>query len=259
MAVFYTAGYASAATYPMTHARILWDNLPGTISADNAEEGFEATNAGSVDTVSWWIPTTATGFWQIDYAAPQTVDAVGIGAHDLAGVLVVVFAEIGGSYVEVASATPEDNSALMFLFPAVETTGIGIYIGGKKRIGVVYTGQALEMQRAGYTSLGLIDLSRQAGLTSYISEGGQLMARFVQRRGLQAQYSWEHLTEDWYRANFDPFALAAQTEPFFIAARPQGYASDVAYAWVNDPITPSRMGVNNFLSVGFTAMGHADA
>lgn len=259
MAVFYTAGYASAATYPMTHARILWDNLPGTISATSDAEGFEAANAGSVDTSSWWQPSAASGTWTIAYSSAQDVDAVGIGAHTLSGVTVTIQAEIASVWTTVTTIVPADNSAILALFQTVNCTGIRVTISASARIGVIYTGTALAMQRAGYTSVGLIDLGRQAGLTSYISEGGQLMARFVQRRGLQSQYSWNHLTEDWYRANFDPFALAAQTEPFFIAARPQGYASDVAYAWVNDPITPSRMGIKNFLTVQFTAMGHADA
>ncbi|RAP36842.1 hypothetical protein BYZ73_22015, partial [Rhodovulum viride] len=96
------------------------------------------------------------------------------------------------------------------------------------RIGVIGTGRALAMPRRGYTDLGMIDLGRSATLTSHVSEGGQLMGRFLQRSGLSGSFSWQNLPEDWYRATFDPFARAARTEPFWIAARPEGYPTDCA-------------------------------
>ncbi|MBL3552582.1 hypothetical protein JMM51_10230 [Rhodovulum sulfidophilum] len=82
----------------------------------------------------------------------------------------------------------------------------------------MYTGKALGMPRMGYTNLGPTDLGRTAVLTSYISEGGQLMGRFIQRAGLSGAFEWQNLPEDWYRQIFDPFTRAARTEPFFIAA-----------------------------------------
>ena len=259
MSVYFSTGYATGAAQPMTHARILWQNLAGTITASTEADGFAAANAGRIDTASWWMPTAAPAWWQIDYASTKTVDAVGIAAHTLAGIEVTISALVAAAWVDVATITPADNSALLVLFEAVQADAVRISIAATARIGVVYTGAALEMPRMGYTNLGPIDLGRQVVLRSYISEGGQLLNRFIQRRGLAGQLSWANLPEDWYRANMDAFSLTAQTEPFFIATRPEGYASDCAYCWTDSVITPQRAGVRNFMNLQINVTGHADA
>ena len=254
MSVHFESGYTQD-----DYARFLWDKLSGTVTATSSASGFDAANADAVDTASWWQPNTSSGTWTIAYASAQNVDSVGIAAHTLSGVLVTIQAEISSVWTTVLSFTPSDNSAILAIFDTVSATGIRITIAAQERIGVVYSGVALKMPLHGYAKIGLFDLNRQASLTSYISEGGQLLGRFIQRRGLQASFTYEYLAEDWYRTNFDPFAVSAQTEPFFVAARPSGYPTDCAYAWCDATITPQRMGVANFLSVSFTAQGHADA
>ena len=255
MAVYWTAGYA-AASLDMRHARILHTKLAGTVSASTEAEGRAAERADAVDTASWWLATAAPAWWQILYAAAETVDAVGIVAPDLIGVEISVEAEIGGVWTEVATHTPTAAGAILILFAAVECTGIRVNIDEAKRIAVIYTGEALQMLRMGYSSLGMIDLSRQAVLTSYISEGGQLLKRSIQRMGLAASYSWQNIPESWWRANGDAWAVAALTEPFFIAARPAGSASDCAYAWVDAAIIPERQGVLDFVSISIEAQAH---
>lgn len=260
MAVIYTAAYAAAAAYPMTHARILWDRLGGAVAASSEEDGFAAENAARIDTASWWIPAASPATWEITFAVPRRVDAVGIAAHKLVGAEVTIQVLIDGVWHARAVVTPADNSALLVLFePSDAVEAVQIVTDTVARVGVISVGAAFVMLREGYSALGLADLGRQATLTSYVSEGGQLMGRFIQRLGLAAPYAWEHLPEDWYRDVFDPFAVSALTEPFFIAARPEGYPQDCAYAWVDSPIVPKRMGVRNFLSVDFAAKGHADA
>ncbi|ARC90231.1 hypothetical protein B5V46_17265 [Rhodovulum sp. MB263] len=440
----YTPGHAAASPYPMTHARILWDRLTGTVSATSEAEGFEAELADTVETNSWWKPETVPASWRIEYGVSRLIDSIGIAAHNLgtagsharieykspnahgnlllhsqeiqlwpvllraelvptlapdgsmdarwlvedetdgahltgidfqavegrmytfsiyvkpnangrrlrmsmegaaypdqaivnvggdgaiasaAGAAATSSVAVGDTgwfrvsmsaeaqatgfagirllirgpnselsypgtgeaiglfgaqaewrlgpspYVRSASSPassnwravsdewllPSDDSAILHLFDPVETDGIRVSVSEPARIGVIGTGRALPMPRMGYTDLGMIDLSRTATLTSHVSEGGQLMGRFIQRAGLSGSFEWQNLPEDWYRQAFDPFARAARTEPFFIAARPEGYPTDCAYAWVDDPILPARQGVRNFASVGFTATGHADA
>lgn len=260
MAVHMTDGYQADAVLQgqlLTCARILWDNLPGTISASSAADGRAAERAGQVDTASWWQPAVAPGWWQITYANAKVIDAVGIAAHQLAGVGVTVQAMVGGAWTDLVQIVPADRSALLLLFRAVTATAVRINIDAAALIGVIYTGRAMVMPVAGYTALGMVDLGREATLTSYVSEGGQLLKRYLQRSGLSRDVQWDNLSEDWYRASFDAFALRARTEPFFLASRPQGYPTDCAYCWVDAPIVPSRMGQKNFLSVSFTVKGHA--
>lgn len=258
--IYFTNEYASdaaAAGLPMTHARILWDNLPGTITASSEAEGRAAERAGQIDTASWWEPTSAPGWWQIDFGSAKPVDAVGIAAHELDGAAVLIEVKVGGSWVEAIEIEPSTRAAIMTLTREKNATAIRVTSDKVAKIGVIYAGKALAMPRAGYSSLGMVDLGRDATLTSYVSEGGQLLKRSIQRSGLSAECSWDHLPEDWYRQTFDPFALRARTEPFFLASRPSDYPRDCAYCWVDAPIVPSRMGIKNFLSAGFTVKAHA--
>lgn len=255
MAVYYTTGYEAASSYSMTHARILWNKLSGTVSATSELTGYAATLADNINTATWW-ESSESASWQILYSGARTVDSVGIGAHNLSGKTVTIEALIDSVWTTVASHTPIDNSAILSLFAAVSCTGIKISVSAACRIGVVYTGVSLEMIRPGYASLGPLSLARSSVITSYISEGGQLLERFIERRGLTTSLTWNNIPENWYRVYFDPFAIGARTEPFFIALRPYGYADDCAYCWVNEDIIPQRSGTRNLLTVGFSVMGH---
>lgn len=242
---------------PLTHARILWDKLPGTITASSSADGRPAERAGEIDTASWWMPASAPGWWQIAFPSPQVVDAVGIAAHQLDGVRVTVSGRIYGTWVELIEVTPADRSAILMLFRAVEVDAIRVTIGAARLVGVIYTGAALAMPVDGYVNMGALDLGRTASLTSYVSEGGQLLKRYLQRTGLSGSVAWEQIREPWYREHFDPFVLRAMTEPFFMAFRPRRGLKDCVYAWVDDVITPARMGVQNFMSVSFDIQAHA--
>lgn len=255
MAVIIAPGHVPE--QPLTHARVLWQALAGAVSATSAAGGYPAERAAAVDTASWWLPAAAPASWSIRYDTVQTVDAVGIAAHELAGAEVRIAALLAGVWQDLATLTPADNSAILVLLPRVETTSVRVSIDGVAPVGVIYTGRVLALPVPEYTALPMLDLCRQATLTSYVSEGGQLLARFVQRQGRAGTCAWRHLPEDWYRTAFDPFARAALTEPFFLAARPGGYPEDCVYGWVDAPIVPSRMGVKTFLSVSFEVQAHA--
>ncbi|BAQ67202.1 hypothetical protein NHU_00030 [Rhodovulum sulfidophilum] len=261
---------------------------PAPCGCDLGPDGQILSTFGTATAIS--VPVGNTGWYRVSLTSPAQVEASvnirinivlddGTLSYEGSGEAVQVFGaqaearETPSPYIPTLSGgatsawwavsddwlLPSDDSAILYLFDPVETDGIRVSVSQPARIGVVYTGKALEMPRMGYTNLGSADLGRTAVLTSYISEGGQLMGRFIQRAGLSGAFEWQNLPEDWYRQTFDPFARAARTEPFFIAARPEGYPTDCVYAWVDDPIVPARQGMRNFVSVGFTATGHADA
>jgi hypothetical protein len=244
--------------YPARHARILYADTPGVFAATSEADGFDAENAQLISTNSWWKPEANAQTLTNTFTTASVIDCIGIAAHTLAGATVELEYNFLGLWTTITEFVPADNSSIMVLFPAKQVTGVRVTASGTNRIGRFMAGQALAMPRPGYTTLGQIDLKREASIRTYISEGGQLLGKFVERRGLMASYQWQHIPEDWYRANFDAFTLSAQTLPFFIAARPEGYETDVAYAWTDEVIMPERMGMKNWLSVGFNARGHAD-
>ncbi len=260
MSVIWNTAYATQ-SLPMTHARILYLNRAGTVTASSEVEGFEAVRAAQPDTYSFWQPAVTPATWEVDFGSPFTVDAVAIGAHGLAGQTVAVETWTGSSWVSQVVATAiDDAGAVMLLFAPVVTQKVRLTVAGVPApVGVIYVGQALVMAQKAFAGLGQINLKRRTEFKTNQSEGGQWVGRSIARVALGASYSWEHLTDAWYLANMEPFSLIAREAPFFLAARPQGYAAEVVYGWVAKDIQPERMGVRDLCSVALEITGHMRA
>jgi hypothetical protein len=123
-------------------------------------------------------------------------------------------------------------------------------------VSVIYIGEALAMQRPLYGGHSPIDLARNTVIRPNKSERGQWLGRSIIRSGSTGAWSWRHLKPDWYRTYFDPFVESARTQPFFIAWRPETYPV-TAYCWTEGDITPSNMGVKDFMQVTLEAEGLA--
>lgn len=260
MSVHWTAGYAAASPWPMTHARILHTPLTGTVAADSSVEGFAAANAANPNTYSFWKPAVTPVGWSVTFAAPQTVDAVGIGAAQIAGRGVTVATFASGVWTNRISFTQSGvagDSAALALFAPVVAEAVGLFFGGiVPVVGVIYAGRAMVMPRAEFTGMGQLTYSRRTEFEQNISEGGQWLGRSVARIATQGQFAWEYLGEDFVRDELDPFSRAAQVRPFFLAPMPSRVAADCHLAWVREDIRPQRMGVKGFQRVAFDAIGH---
>ena len=262
MSVTWTAGYAAASPYPMTHARILYTPASGTATASSEVDGFEAALALNPDTYSYWLPAITAAGWEVDFGEPRAVDAIGIAAHALAGQSMTVFTwdDAGSAWVFMASHSPTDNSPILILFAEQLTTKIRFEVYGVPQpVGVIYAGKALVMPQKAYVGLGQINLKRRTEYKINQTEGGLWAGRSIARVSLIAAYQWTHLTDAFYLANVEPFSFSARQYPFFLAARPSGYPEETTYAWVAADIAPERMGVLDFCSVGFEAIGYSRA
>jgi hypothetical protein len=67
--------------------------------------------------------------------------------------------------------------------------------------------------------------------------------------------SLTNLKPDWYRANFDPFVVAAQDSPFFFGWRPYSYPNEVGFAWLTNDPSPSNMMSNGMMQVSLELNG----
>lgn len=261
MSVTWTAGYAATSPYPMTHARILYTPASGSATASSEVEGYEAALALNPDTYSYWLPSATPATWAVDFGSPKAVDAVGIAAHSLAGQTVAVDTWNGTAWVEqVPAFAVTDNGPLLVLFAEVTTDKVQIRVDGiPQPVGVIYAGKALVMPQKSYVGLGQINLKRRTEYKINQTEGGLWAGRSIARVSLIAAYQWTHLTDAFYLANVEPFSFSARQYPFFLAARPSGYPEETTYAWVAADIAPERMGVLDFCSVGFEAIGYSRA
>lgn len=258
--IYATERYVVAAAWPLTHSRILWDNVlaEATFSATSEQEGFEAERAQAPDTVSWWWPVVA-GSLDATLPAAAEIDGIGIAAHTIGsiGATVTLSGYVDGDWVQLHDPiTPPDDEPIIVAFEMAEVEAVRLTLSAPARIGVLYAGAMLEMPQPAYNSLPPLALIRSTTYETNKSQTGQFMGRSVASSSRPFEATWSHLPETWVRCQFQPFALAARTAPFFVALRPAGYPTDVGYVLTADDPAPSRMGIVDLLQVSIKGEAH---
>lgn len=285
----YYADKTITSSFSLKNTRIGYDNIVESATlAASSSAGFEVDALNNPFTYDFWrspVEDSDTGDYiaeiYIQATGLKTVDYVGIAKHNLTGRRVTLFVSGDGvTYTEHVKLDVLSNDAIMLMFPTVSAkyfklsigrlldpsisadfvnqiysigaaSDIGLYV----QIAVLFIGQSLEMQRMIFGGHAPAKLYAEAELRPSTSEGGSWLGRSIIRTGAPCEYSYQHLTGAWYRANFDPFAKIANTKPFFIAWRPLGYAAECQYAWTEKPIRPQNTGPNDWLSVSFNVIG----
>lgn len=256
--IFIQSGYSP--TPDLYHSRIGIQNIVQgkTPTASSAATGYPAIAATYPTTYEFWKPSALPATWAIDNGTAVACDYFGL-VGDFNGAAIEVQSSTDNStWVTQASGSPTDRVA-MFLFASVTarywrvraTTAI-------PSIAVVYIGASLAMQRRIYQGHTPLTLSRITETTQNTSETGQYLGRSIIRKGLQTSCEYQHLTADWYRANFDPFVEAAREVPFFYAWRPVQYPNELGFVWTTGDIRPTNTGPRNFMSVSFRVTGIAN-
>lgn len=258
-----TSGYTVAGTArPLSHARILWQPIAGTVTADGTG-GDLATNDF---THQRWQAGTGTAVWTLQTAALLGVDCVFIAAHNLGGATVTIATSstVDGAFTTRATLAPTVDRTMVALFNTSGGAPHGIRRlrvtvaenqGIARAVGIIRAGIALQMQRAlfaGHAPLGLI---RRTVLREQESETGQFLGRIVQRRMLQTSYDWSNLRQGWYRSNFEPFAQTLPGRPFGIAGNPAEMPEDVGWCWAGGDLAPSLTGPRDLMAVSLPVAG----
>ncbi len=247
----------------LKYARIGYKNL--LVSGDGASQSL----AIIPNTYERWADSsgTMTGVFQL--ATNEDIDFVAIGAHNLfsAGVTSIEISyrqNLSVGYTVIETFTPVSDEAIMRLYDTISNViEVRILINGvnansTREIAVVYAGTALVMEQPIYGGHSPIDLSAKTEYQNSMSDTGQFLGRTVISKGIETDYSWRHLSPDWYRGNFQPFVDSAKRLPFFIKWRPDLYDS-AAFGYTLDDIKPSNMGGGHqLMSVGFKMRGHSD-
>jgi len=258
-----TSGYAVSSNEPLTHARILYAPITGTITADGTGGALAANDY----TFQRWELGATSGDWTIQTAADADVDTVFIAAHSLAGatILVQTAATVGGAFTTRATVTPTDNSTIAVMFNdagvAYSVREVRLSISGAPEtatVGIIRAGKALQMQQAVFGGVEPIGLNRIVETRHSMSETGQWLGRTIQRQARRTQMNWAHLTADWYRANFEPFSLSLPQTPFGLIQNPSKMPESVAWCWTDDTPTPSNMGIKNLMQVSLSITGYLE-
>lgn len=231
-----------------------------TITASSAQVNQPAINVANGNTWQFWQPTAAASQTMVfDLGSAKTVDYFLIASHnfdeELSGDVVFAYSDDNSSYTTAFTlddADVTDDGVIMvntvsrshrywrFTIPAASAD---------LKIAAIYIGQLLQIEQAVYSSANSPNLTREETLVPSDSEGGQFLGSLLRREWFTASINWEHLEKDWYRTNFDPFAVTSQTWPFGIAWRPDDFSSEVVFARRTGPIAPRNSGPSGLMSV----------
>lgn len=246
---------------PLTHARIAhaknWHL--GTVSASTTASDYYAEGASNSLTFEKWKPTTVPANWATDFGAEKSVNYCCIGAHRLAGSVVVVQSWDGSSWVDQCDETEvTDNSAIMVLFDKIETQKMRLSIvsGSPAVISVIRFGLSLDMPQPFYSGHAPMEMARQTKFMSNYSDTGEFLGRSKKRTFLQSSYSWTHLQASWIREYWPDAQLGLENEPFFIAWRPDTFGECHLCVSASTPI-PTNSGGRDFMSVMIEARAYA--
>ena len=250
-----------APPYPLSHARILYDNLfnNAVVSLPTAQ-GIANSN-----TYERWRLTVANQSIIVSANSTQTINAICLGAHNLASVgatvTIATSASTSAAFIDRANITPTTNNSIMVLLTSeltVRRIRLTVNIATAE-IGVLYAGLALVMQRPIFGGHAPVTLQNKVNYINSASENGQWLGRTINRRGYATSYKWQFITDEWYRLNFEPFVEKTNLYPFFIAWRPDLYANEVAYCWRTDDVSPTnRGGATRYIDFDLAVLGYSD-
>lgn len=242
----------------LSYARIAYENKLTAASSTDAEAVLIPN--------TWERWTSASGTMTATFQPGSSVKCnyIAIAAHNLgtkgSEIVVQTSDTVGGTFTDRGSATPSNDRPLFFMFDDVddvEDVKITVTGGTDREIGIVYAGEVLIMQRAIYGGHSPITLSSVTDYRNSDTDTGQFIGRKIRRKGQMTNFSWQFLTPDWYRDNFQPFVDAAKTTPFFIAWRPDRFSDEVAFGYTTGDIRPTNMsGGVEFLSVDMQMKAH---
>lgn len=257
-----TSGYTVGSNRPLNCARILWDPILGTVTAD----GTNGSLAANEFTNQRWLCGALPANWTLDAAADASVDTVFIAAHNLLGrtVTVQTAATAGGAFTTRATFTVTNRRAIAVMFnnagvPYV-VRRIRIVVDGSgtdAMIGIIRAGVALQMQRPVYGGVKPIALNRKVETRHKITETGQWVGRTIQRVALETSMDWPYLSSIWYRQNFAPFASALPQTCFALIQNPLRMPESVAWCWTDDVPEPENMGILDYMQVSMKIVGYA--
>lgn len=215
------------------------------------------TNMANAATAYTWEAANTTTQTITIQSDGREIDYIGLARHNLAQPSLVVSIKYNGITVSPAQAV-SSNQAILFLLNSASPTTIEIIIENATtapRIAVLYIGKALRLERNIYVGHTPITYGRDRKSINGLSENGQFLGEIVVRQSNTTNVSLDNLTPEWYRNELDPFFAAVPRVPCFFAWRPEGYPTEVGYAWVEGESSMSNQRSNGMVQCSWAFRG----
>lgn len=233
------------------------------ISADQESAGAPVTQIANPSTYNPWSGTSPVAQnVTVTLSAAAAVDYVGIARHNLGTAAVsyrVQYSSNGSDWLNATDEVlPDDDGIILHVFDSISAQYWRLALGAgdaAPSMAVLYLGQIMQVTRRIYVGHTPLPMGRATDTLSGRSEDGNFLGRVVRKRMFETTIDLNHLDPVWYRENFDAFALAAETAPFFFGWRPTTYPDEVGYVWAMKNIQPANELPNGMMRVSFPVQG----
>lgn len=242
------------------------------VAASSADPFYPVSNLANPSTALLWraaddspMPSEIT--LTVTFAVDTDVDYVAIARHNFAtiGADVAVEGVVAGDspavWVElIADTTLDDDAPAIFRFSSDTFAAVRLRLSGFTGVpecAILYAGELLWLQRRIYVGHTPLPLGRSTAVINARSENGAFLGRIVTGQTLETQVALQNLQPAWYRAELDPFVVAAAEAPFFFAWRPGAFPLETGFAWLTNQPKPQNARNNGMMSVTLQMAGIA--
>lgn len=221
------------------------------VEADAAAAGYPASNLGNPSTANRFQSASTDEQFVTSLFAEADIEYIAAGRHNWGSGLVTASVEglafggdpdDDGDWAEYAPAMiPADDGPILWRIASTPLIGVRLRLvptATPPFLAVWKAGELIVLERGLPPGHQPINMARSVTKVSPRAIGGDYLGTVVTTARLSSSIVQQNLDPAWYRAELEPFRLAAGDEnPFFWAWAPQDYPSEVGYCWVtNDPI-----------------------
>lgn len=264
MSVFIEPGFTGN-DEPINNPRICYAKHDVALTVSASAPGFNKDWLLDGETWNFWRGNQTTQFIRMTFTDATTGYAA-IAAHNLGTTGASITCQVNGVTV-AGGVQPQDDSDIVFLFDNRTANDVLLFVfngTANPEIAVVQTGPVLEMPRKSvYTGLPISE-SKQVRYRHQQSIRGDVLGRAVEGAELAFDMTVQNLPETFRTSTADVswkgfLNHVDNVGPFFIAAKPQKYPDDVAYAQATERPRFNRETPNSRLSgaVTFQCKGYA--
>ncbi len=235
----------------------------GAVLATSQDAGFPASNLANPSTALRWKaaeegsppgPPSADQYLTLAIDQVDEIDYLAVAVHNLGSGLNTVSVEgtdgttSPETWTELVEESIQANDdPIVFRFTPQSLTGIRLRIQPSQAdvptvpfVAVMYVGKLLVLERGTHTDHMPINLGRTTRTMDGKSETGNFLGRVVLSEARATTFALQRLRQVWYRAQFDPFVVAAQKSPFFFAWKPSEHPGDAGFCTLSSDPQPSR-------------------
>jgi hypothetical protein len=239
---------------------------PSSVTAEFEDIQYPARNLGNVSTASKWKSTAAIlQYIYISSGINDGVDYVGFANHNLGGAGIAYTVEGSNDGVEwdeiSDSVIPDSDAPHMQLFTLAVYAQYRIALAAGTAppyCAILYLGRSLALQRHIYVGHTPITMGRMTTSKVRNSENGNFLGRTIVREYVATAIDMHNITPAWYRNYFEPFVIAAKTQPWFWAWRPGDYPREIGFVWTQGDIKPTNQRSNGMMKWNAKIQGIGD-